>query len=293
MRVLLTGAAGFLGRIVARHLTDEGWSVTGFDRRPGTDLKLDWVVGDLTDAGCVREAAAGHQVICHLGGIGDVYLAAEDPAQAASANVVGSAHVAAAARTTGARVVYASTWEVYGDPHYEPIDEDHPCRPDHPYSITKLAGEQMLLAASELEGVPVLSLRIGTAYGPGMRPNSVFRVFIDRARRAEPITIQGDGSQSRQFTHAKDIARAFARACVSDLSGTALNCAAPESISIGRLAELIVARYPTDILFGEPRPGDVRTALISSDRAREQLGWKAEVPFDEGISHLLDEIPQE
>src|SRR5690606_29645146 len=134
-------------------------------------------------------------------------------------------------------LVYASTWEVYGKPEYEPIDEDHPCRPDHPYNITKLGGEMMFLSACELRGLSGVALRLGTAYGSGLRPNSVLRIFIDRAKKGEPITIAGDGSQGRQFTHASDIARAFLLAAESDVSGIALNTIAPETTTIRELAE--------------------------------------------------------
>jgi len=290
MRILVTGAAGFLGQHVARRLLADGHFVTGFDVQEVAGDAFPSIAGDLLDADGVAAAADGHDAICHIGAIGDVYLAAEQPALAAAVNVTGSANVAAAARAGGARVVYASTWEVYWKPDYEPLDEDHPTRPDHPYNITKLAGEQMLLAADHLHDVPVVSLRLGTAFGSGLRPNSVFRIFIDRARRGEPITIQGDGSQGRQFTHASDIARAFSMACSSDLRGTVLNTVAPESVSIKELAELVVARFPTDLTFGEARPGDITPAAVSPLRAREVLGWNAEMRFDEGLDELIEDL---
>ena len=220
MRVLVTGAAGFLGRHVTRRLIADGFEVTAFDLVDVGMLEARSVLGDLRDAEAVAGAVAGHDVVVHIGAIGDVYLAGEQPELAAAVNVTGSANIAAAALQAGARVVNASTWEVYGEPTYQPLDEEHPSEPDHPYNITKLAGEQILLAADHLRGLPVISLRLGTAYGTGLRPNSVFRIFIDRARRGDPITIQGDGKQGRQFTHASDIARAFSMACRSEARGS-------------------------------------------------------------------------
>ncbi|MGH9168130.1 MAG: NAD-dependent epimerase/dehydratase family protein [Acidimicrobiia bacterium] len=293
MRALVTGAAGFLGRHVVEHLRRDGLDTTGFDLRPTTAEGSSFVEGDLLDLDHLTWAARAHEVICHIGAIGDVYLAAERPALAAAVNVTGSANVAEAARRVGARVVYASTWEVYGRPRYEPIDEDHPQEPDHPYNITKLAGERLLLAADRLQDVPVLALRLGTAYGTGLRPNSVFRIFIDRARRGEPIVIQGDGSQARQFTHAADIARAFSLACHSELRGMPLNVVAPDPISIKQLAELVVERFPTEVVFGPSRAGDVPPALVSPERARRLLGWKASVPFEHGLSELMDAVELE
>ncbi len=289
MKILVTGSAGFLGGHVARYLVGGGHEVKGFDAASSSDTAYESIIGDLLDTESVTAAAAGVDAICHLGAIGDVYLAAEQPQLAAAVNVVGSANVAIAAAEAGAKVVYASTWEVYGEPEYQPIDEDHPAKPDHPYNITKLAGEQLLLAADRLHGVPVTSLRLGTAYGPGLRANSVFRIFIDRAGAGDPITIQGDGSQGRQFTYAADIATAFDVACQSDVHGIAMNIVAPDMISIKELAEIVVERFPTDLTFGEARPGDVPSALVSPALAEKILGWHAITPFAAGVEHLLED----
>jgi UDP-glucose 4-epimerase len=291
VKVLVTGAAGFLGRHVARHFSDRGWDVTGFDLVENAEGKI--VVGDLTSHGSVTEAVAGHDTVIHIGAIGDVYLAGEQPALAAAVNVVGTANVIEAALSHGARVVYASTWEVYGHPQYQPIDENHRTAPDHPYNITKLAGESLIMAACRLRQLPALALRLGTAFGTGLRPNSVFRIFIDKARRGDPITIQGDGSQGRQFTHAADIARAFEMAARSSVSGTAINIVAPETVSIRELAQHVVERFPTELSFGPPRPGDVPPALVSGIKARDLLGWEAEVAFRDGLDDLINDVISE
>lgn len=287
MKVLVTGASGFLGRHVARHFRDSGWEVTGFDVSWLEEPNVRFIQGDLTEANSVTQAAQGADVIVHIGAIGDVYLAGEQPALAAEVNVVGTANVVEAALKSGARVVYASTWEVYGEPLSEPITEDHPTLPDHPYSITKLAGESLVLAAARLRDLPALALRLGTAYGSGLRPNSVFRVFLDKAVTGEPITIQGDGSQGRQFTHATDIANAFELAATSDATRIALNVVAPETVTIKELAESIIARHPTEVSFGPSRPGDVPPALVSAEKARTVLGWTAAVSFENGLDEFI------
>ena len=289
MKVLVTGGSGFLGRHVSRHFTEAGHSVSVFDQTPAPD-DVSSIVGDLVNADDVRNAVAGNDVVVHIGAIGDVYLAGEQPALASSVNVTGSANIAEAALAEGARVVYASTWEVYGEPEYEPMDENHPTNPDHPYNITKLAGERILMAAGELRGLPIVALRLGTAFGSGLRPNSVFRIFIDRARAGEPITIQGDGAQGRQFTHASDLARAFLIAAESDVTGVALNAVAPDTTSIKALAEMVVERFPTELTFGAPRPGDVPPALVSPAKAKQVLGWEAEVPFEAGLDELIRDV---
>lgn len=287
MKVLVTGAAGFLGRHIAKRFRDSGWDVTGFDLAVFEEPGVEFLQGDLTDSASIEQAVAPVDVVAHVGAIGDVYLAGEQPALAARVNVVGTANVVEAAVRHDSRVVYASTWEVYGEPEREPIDEDHPTMPDHPYSITKLAGESLLLAAADLRDLPSIALRLGTAYGSGLRPNSVFRIFLDKARQGEPITIQGDGSQGRQFTHASDISRAFLLAAESTVSGIALNVVAPETTSIKELAEAVVAKFSTELTFGDPRPGDVSPALVSGERANTTLGWKAEMLFNEGLDELI------
>jgi len=290
LKALVTGAAGFIGPHVINRLIADGFDVAAFDLQEVEMPGVRSIVGDLTDAVDVNKAVSEVDVVCHIGAIGDVYLAGNEPALAASVNVTGTANIAVAAAKAEARVVYASTWEVYGEPEYQPLDENHPTNPDHPYNITKLAGEAMLFAADRLQDVPTIALRLGTAYGVGLRSNSVFRIFIDRARAGEPITIQGDGAQSRQFTHAHDIAKAFSMACRSDLREVALNTVAPEAVSIKELAELVVARFPTELTFGPPRPGDVPPAAVSGAKAEELLGWKAEIPFDEGLAELMDSV---
>ena len=142
MRVLATGAGGFLANHVVSRLLSDGFDVAGFDLTPGIRDDVEWIEGDLRDLDGVKRAAIGNDAICHLGAIGDVDLAGEPPSLAAEVNVVGCANVAEAAQGTGAKVVYASTWEVYGEPQYEPIDEEHRCHPDHPYNITKLSFRQ-------------------------------------------------------------------------------------------------------------------------------------------------------
>jgi len=287
MRVLVTGAAGFLGGHVARRFKDEGWEVTGFDLDAFDEPGIRSVTGDLLDGEALEAEVGTADVVAHIGAIGDVYLAGAQPTLAAQVNVVGTSNVVEAAVRHDVRVVYASTWEVYGEPRYEPIDEAHPTQPDHPYNITKLAGEAMILAATDLRGLQGVALRLGTAYGSGLRPNSVFRIFLDRARAGEPITIQGDGLQGRQFTHASDIARAFVAAAGSELSGLAINVVAPEVVSIKELAEHIVSRFPTELSFGPPRPGDVPPARVSAERAHQTLGWVAQVGFEDGLDELI------
>lgn len=293
MKVAITGGSGFVGWHVALAVLAAGHECTILDLvdipESLSSLGAKWCQGSLLSIDTMRQAFCGADAVLHLAAVGDVYLAAQNPALAAELNVLGSANVAEACLAEGVgRLIYASTWEVYGKPVYEPIDEHHPTNPDHPYNITKLAGEQLLLACNRLKGLPVVCLRMGTAYGSGMRTNSVFSMFIRRALRGEALTVSGDGRQHRQFTHASDIGHAFVAALESRLQHEVINVVAEESVSIRHLAELIIAQAPAPLIFGDPRPGDISPALVSAVKAHDLLGWSPRVSFSQGLAELID-----
>ncbi|MBU6424229.1 MAG: NAD-dependent epimerase/dehydratase family protein [Chloroflexota bacterium] len=288
MRGIVTGATGFLGSHVADHLAEKGHEITVFDSRP-TD-RHPHVVGDLLDPDALERAFQETDFVCHLAAVGDVYLAAERPALAASVNVTGTTNVCDAALRAGVkRIVVASTWEVYGEPHYQPIDEAHPCAPDHPYNITKYGGELMARSYARLKHLDIVCLRLGTSFGTRMRPNSVFSIFIRKALAGEPITIQGSGLQGRQFTHAKDIGRAFEAALTKGRPGEVYNIVADRMVTIRELAEIVTSFAPTSLTYGEARPGDVRSATVTSAKAAAELGWRAVVRFEDALRELVDE----
>lgn len=288
MRVLVTGAAGFLAPHVALAFEERGHEVVRTDIRPAGDSRI--VPADLTSLPSILPVTKGVDVVCHLGGVGDVYLAQNEPQTAAAANVLGTVNVLEASLRSGIRkVIYASTWEVYGEPQHQPVDEEHPCNPDHPYSITKLAGERLVMAYDQLKELPGIGLRIGTSYGPGMRPNSVFSIFIRRAMEGQPIAIKGTGQQSRQFTHVSDVAGAFVLAAESDMRGDVFNIVADEEISISQLAEMVAERLPTKITYEPARLGDVPPARVSAAKAQRVLGWVAQIGFRHGLFTLIDE----
>src|SRR5207249_8433347 len=205
-RILVTGCSGFLGRHLVDALARGGYEVAGFDLVEPTYRIKDFIKGDLASAREVDGAVRGADAVCHLGGVGDVYLAESEPALALRANAFGTKVICDACKSAGVRkVLYASTWEVYGKPQTELLYESHACNPESAYSISKLAGElfvRQLRASSRLDAV---ALRLGTAYGRWMRNSAVISRFLDRAKRGEALTIFGDGRQFRQFTHTTDI----------------------------------------------------------------------------------------
>lgn len=292
MKILVTGGAGFLGSHVLEELLDQGHDAVCFDLHPS--LFCASITGNLLDMDDLMRATRGFDAVCHLGAVGDVYLAFDKPPLAAAVNATGTANVMEACLANGiAKVVYASTWEVYGPPKYEPLDEKHPCNPDHPYNLTKLAGEHMAMAYDHLKGLPTIALRLGTSFGTRMRGNSVFSIFIKKALAHDPITIQGSGEQSRQFLHARDAARAFALAAESSIRGECFNIAPSRSISIKELAEMVARRIPTDVNFAPARAGDIHPAKVSAEKAASMLGWQPRTNFEDGLAEIIREKMEE
>ena len=288
-RVVVTGAAGFIGSHVADELEKRGYDVARSDIRRPASLNNRWKLADLTRVDELVEATRGATAVCHIGGIGDVYQASRDPTLAMNVNAGGTANILEAAkRNSVGRFIYASTWEVYGQPRYEPMDEMHPCAPRHPYSVSKLAGDLIAQTYGAQDSPTTVVLRLGTTYGPRMRPNGVIPSFVLRAMSGQPIEVHGTGSQSRQFTHVTDVASAFVQSLEATHPAGVYNITSPKRTSIRDLAGMITQRIPVDIVVVEPRANDVPPAAISSERAEADLGWSARIPFTRGLEELID-----
>lgn len=249
-----------------------------------------WRPADLLSMSDLLDITKGIDVICHIGGIGDIYVAAADPALALCVNGLGTLNLLEAAKKREvARFFFASTWEVYGTARYEPIDEDHPCNPSHPYSISKLTGD-MLVRSYRSKGQPLTtSLRLGTVYGTRMRQSAVIPKFVLSAIKDRRIEIQGSGDQFRQFTHVKDVARAFGLAIENQDPGPVYNIVSSERTSISDLAVAISERLPAQILHNTAREGDVSPALVSPKLAEKELGWRSRVSLKSGLEEIVAE----
>jgi UDP-glucose 4-epimerase len=286
VRVVVTGSSGFLASHVIGRLLAFGHDVVGVDRRPSSTAPMWTEVGDLDDPAVAERIIDGADAVVHLAAFarGDDPSGSNYPAYAST--VSSTASIVAAAIPRQVRIVLASTWEVYGG---QPDDvavltEATPPRPDHPYGVTKLAAEGLVLSAGRLHGVPSVVLRLSTAYGAGLRGSAVMRAFRDRAVLGETLVVYGRSS-SRQFTHGDDIAAAVVAAVESPSSGIVVNIASPTSTTIASLAETIARRYAAPIEIGPDRPGEPRSLPIDTSLAAS-LGWEARIPFD--VDAILD-----
>lgn len=307
MKALVTGAAGFVGSALARRLLDDGWSVTGVDSL--TDYydialkraNLDRLVGDgfsfieadLNSAD-LDGLLAGVEYVFHLAGQPGVRKSWGDHfSHYVEANVSATQALLEAVRRAPnvRKVVYASSSSIYGNaPRFPVVEEDLP-RPVSPYGVTKLAGEHLCSLYAANFGLPVVSLRYFTVYGPGQRPDMAFTRFVRAAVRDEEIVIYGDGEQVRDFTYVDDIVAANVLAAVSPTApGAVFNVAGTTSISVNGsldlLSELAGVRLRIsrkDVALGDVGRTGGSTALI--ERA---IGWAPKVDLREGLANHLE-----
>ena len=292
MKVLVTGGSGFIGSHVVDHLLAGGHAVRSLDLADARDVLPDaceTLVGDLLDPPTLAAAAEGCETIIHLAAAADVGLVAKDPASAEALNSRGTLNVLEVARASGAAVVYASTIWVYSDVAESDVDEDTQLAlPSHLYTATKLAGEMYCRSYERLYDVPTTILRFGIPYGPRARPAAVLPIFVNKALAGEPLTIAGDGKQTRRFVYVEDLAEGVVRALRPEARGRIYNLVGEEDTSVRDIADAVrVAVGEVSITHTEGRNGDFCGARVCGERAARELGWRAQTPFAEGVGRYI------
>jgi len=292
VKALVTGGSGFIGSHVVDRLLAEGHHVRVFDTRAGeagARRRCEQVAGDLLDPCDITSAAHGCDVIIHLAAAADVGLVAKDPTGSEALNSRGTLNVLEAARSTGARVVYASTIWVYSDVRASDVDEDSELGlPSHLYTATKLAGEMYCRSYGELYGVDSTILRFGIPYGPRARPAAVLPIFVNKALAGEPLTIAGDGLQTRRFVYVEDLAAGVVSALRPQAAGRIYNLVGEEETSVRDIADAVRdAVGDVDIVHTEGRAADFAGARISGERAADELDWRPCTPFAEGVKRYV------
>lgn len=292
MKVLVTGGSGFIASHVVDQLKQAGHTPVIFDVRPSPypeHAGVETVLGDLLCADTVLRAAAGCDVIAHLAASADVGIVAKHPREADELNVRGTLNVLEAARETGARVLYASTIWAYSDVVADEVDEDtNLALPSHFYTATKVAGEMYCRSYRALYDVSSTILRFGIPYGPRARPAAVLPIFVNKALAGEPLTIAGDGSQTRRFVYVEDIARGVVAALAPVAAGRVYNLVGAEDTSVRDIADAVAAAVgEVEVVHTPGRDGDFAGARVSGARAEAELGWTAATPFAEGVRQYV------
>ncbi|MCK6582080.1 MAG: NAD-dependent epimerase/dehydratase family protein [Anaerolineales bacterium] len=302
MKYLVTGGAGFIGSHISRSLLELGHSVRVFDnfssgRRENLEgLDAEILEGDLRDASAVARAVSGMEVIFHEAAFVSVPESMEKPQECFDVNVTGTSILFEAARAAGVRrAVFATSAAVYGDSEDYPLSEDTPLRQLSPYAVSKRVDElygQLYTTSFNFE---VVALRYFNVYGPRQRPDSMYAaavpIFIRRMLDNKPITIFGDGGQSRDLVNVRDVVRANLLAAEHPAApGQIFNvCTGVET----RLLDLIDILY--DIfpdapkhIHAEPRAGDIYRSIGTPKKIMDMLGFKPQVSLADGLYEAVE-----
>ena len=303
MRALVTGGAGFIGSHLAARLVADGHDVRVLDnfatgRRSniaaiGGDVEL--VEGDIQSYERAHKAVRGCEIVFHQAALPSVPRSIQDPLTSNATNVIGTLNVLLAARDEGVRrVVLASSSSVYGANPALPKHEDMPALPISPYATAKLASEGYARSFGIGYGLETVALRYFNVFGARQDPTSQYAAVIPNFIAAmldnRPVTIFGDGEQSRDFTHVDNVVQANLLAIdAPDVSGRAFNVACGSKVSLNELvAELReLTGSDAEMIYAPPRPGDVLHSLADLTRARAGLGYEPEVDLRTGLTRTI------
>ncbi|MFI9363844.1 NAD-dependent epimerase/dehydratase family protein [Kitasatospora sp. NPDC053057] len=302
MRIAVTGGCGFIGSHVVDHLIAAGHEVLAVDT---TDKYLnpdaEHARIDILDLPALTSALAGSEVVYHLAAMADVEQVSADPVRAVRTNIDGTEAVLEAARRSGlSRTVLASTVWVYGAAlrdgqlggEEQELDEHVPIELEHSghlYVATKLASEMLAHSYRELYGQHFTILRFGIPYGPRMRDELVVARFVQSALAGRPITIAGDGRQSRNFVYVEDLADAHVRALSPAAEDQTFALEGSTAVSVRDIADTVDKLFgPVTIEHIDGRKADYTGRRISSAQAKRLLGWSPRTNFSDGVRRYAD-----
>ncbi|WP_339429213.1 NAD-dependent epimerase/dehydratase family protein [Pseudomonas taetrolens] len=302
--VLITGGAGFIGSNLVDVLLAKGYAVRILDdmstgkrsNLPMDNPRLELIEGDVADAALVAKVMDGCSAVVHLAAVASVQASVDDPVRTHQSNFIGTLNVCEAMRKAGIkRVVFASSAAVYGNNgEGESIVEDTPKAPLTPYASDKLSSEYYLDFYRRQHGLEPIIFRFFNIYGPRQDPSSpysgVISIFSERVEKGLPITIFGDGEQTRDFVYVGDLVKILLQAIeVPDVEEGAINVGLNKAASIKQMLEAlreVVGQLPV-ISYVPARPGDIRHSRADNSRLLQRFSLGQTTPMSEGLARLL------
>ena len=300
-RAVVTGGAGFIGSHMVDLLIERGFHVVVIDnlktgrvsnleqhaKNPNCEVHQVDMATVAADPSLLQDA----QYVFHFGGLGDIVPSIERPLDYTHSNVTGSLSMLEASRQAGVKkFVYAASSSCYGATPLVPTPEDAPIAPEYPYAFSKWAGEEAAFHWQKVYGLPVISIRMFNVYGPRVRTTgvygAVFGVFLAQRLHDKPLTVVGDGTQTRDFVYVTDVAKAFLAAAESDVSGEVFNIGAGNPQPILKLAQLIGG----EITHLPKRPGEPDCTWADITKIERMLGWSPTISFEDGVATMLGHI---
>lgn len=307
-KIVITGGAGFIGSHIAENLAKNGHEiiiVDNLDPYYSVDLKMrnigivlnsgnaTFINADITDLLKTRQIIDSTvDYVYHEAAQAGVRISVEDPFKPNDVNVRGTLNVLKASLDAGVKkVINASSSSVYGKVKYLPFDEQHPTEPVSPYGVSKLAAEHYCRVFYEVYGLPTTSLRYFTVYGPRMRPDLAISIFTRKMLVNEPITVFGDGEQTRDFTYIEDVVEANKRLLYNKVTdGKVLNIGGGNRISVNDLIENLrsITGSTSEVINAGKQKGDTEDTLADVDLGNEMIGYESLFNISKGLNKFVD-----
>lgn len=295
-KVLVTGGAGFVGSHIVDALIEKGHQVLIIDnlstgKKEYINPQAKFFEADLRYFDKIRPLFEGVDFVFHQAALPRIPFSIDKPRESNEANVTGTLNALVAAKEAKVKkFIYAASSSAYGNQKQLPLKEDMVASPLNPYALQKYVGELYLRVFFEIYGLPTVSLRYFNVYGPRAGAEgayaTVIPVFLRQKSVHEPLTIDGDGEQTRDFSHISDVVRANILAMESDKAGKGevINIGAGDGHSVNKIAKIVGG----ETISSPVRSGDIRHTLADITRAKELLGWEPKVKLEQGIKELLD-----
>ena len=303
MRTIVTGGAGFIGSHIVDQYIDAGHEVAVVDnlweegggKESNLNPRARFYHADITDEAALARIfdEVKPEIVCHQAAQHSVAISTKNPRLDARVNVLGLINVLSNCTRVGTRkIIFASSGATYGTPVRLPLDEDVPQRPESPYGITKMVAEHYLRYWHDANGLNYTALRYGNVYGPRQDPNGeagVVAIFARRFLAHEPVRIDWDGEQRKEYVYVEDVARANLLA-INRGDNDIFCIATGKATSVNEIYEILaqITGYRPEIVKAPKRPGDIYRAYFNCSKAERILNWKPSVSFEEGVKATVE-----
>jgi len=300
MKTLVTGGAGFIGSNLVDELIHCGHHVVVLDnfstgRKSNlshhSKKKLKIINIDISGNKPLEKYFEGVQYVVHLAGLADIVPSIENPEKYFKCNVKGTLNIIQAVKKIKIKkLVYAASASCYGIPKNYPTKETDKIQPMYPYAFTKWQAEELIMHWAKVYNLPAISLRFFNAYGPRSRTSgaygAVFGVFLAQKLANKPLTIVGDGNQTRDFIHVKDLANGIIKAALSKKKNKIYNIGGGKEVKVNKIAELVGGKK----IYIPKRPGEPDRSLANISKIKKDLKWEPKISLEKGIKDLLGKI---
>ena len=300
MKTLVTGGAGFIGSNLVDELIHRGHTVVVLDnfstgRRANLShhnkKKLKIVNIDISGNKPLEKYFKGVQYVVHLAGLADIVPSIENPDKYFKSNVKGTLNIIQAVKKIKIKkFIYAASASCYGIPKNYPTRESDEIQPMYPYALTKWQAEELIMHWAKVYSLPAISLRFFNAYGPRSRTSgaygAVFGVFLAQRLANKPLTIVGDGNQTRDFIHVKDLVNGIIKAALSKKKNKIYNIGGGKEVKVNKIAKLVGGKK----IHIPKRPGEPYRSLANISKIKKDLNWKPKIDIEKGVKDLLKNI---